>query len=92
MTSRVSSKNKEKIVLKKRDQTEKKRNGTKKQKTASSGVEPGLYYASRQQRRGLCRQMGAKIIGKVIDLNRLQKLLDNENGSCGSLLLFTRLR
>ena len=45
MTSRVSSKNKEKkrpkgkIVLK-RDQTEKK--GTKKQKTASPGVEPGL--------------------------------------------------
>ena len=42
MTSRVSSKNKEgKIVLKKRDQTEKK-NDTKKQKTASPGVEPGL--------------------------------------------------
>ena len=92
MTSRVSSKNKEKIVLKKkRSNRKKKRNGTKKQKTASSGVEPGLYYASRQQRRGLCRQKGAKIIGKVIDLNRLQKLLDDENGSCGSLLLFTRL-
>ena len=47
MTSRVSSKNKEKrpkgkIVLKKRDQTEKKENGTKKRKTGSSGVEPGL--------------------------------------------------
>ena len=45
MTSMVSSKNKEKrpkrkIVLK-RDQTEKK-NGTKKQKTASPGVEPNL--------------------------------------------------
>ena len=47
MTSRVSSKNKEKrpkrkTVLKKRDQTEKKKDGTKKQKTASPGVEPGL--------------------------------------------------
>ena len=46
MTRRVSSKNKEKkrpkgkIVLK-RDQTEKK-NGTKKKKTASPGVEHGL--------------------------------------------------
>ena len=42
MTSRVSSKNKEKKAkrknsVKKRDQTEKK-NGTKKQKTASPGV------------------------------------------------------
>ena len=48
MTSRVSSKNKEKKTkrknsVKKRDQTEKKKkNGTKKQKTASPGVEPGL--------------------------------------------------
>ena len=47
MTSRVSSKNKEKKVkrknnVKKRDQTGKKKNGTKKQKTASPGVEPGL--------------------------------------------------
>ena len=48
MTSRVSSKNKEKKAkrknsVKKRDQTEKKKkNGTKKQKTASMGVEPGL--------------------------------------------------
>ena len=47
MTSRVSSKNKEKKAkrrnsVKKRDQTEKK-NGTKKQKNAAStGVEPGL--------------------------------------------------
>ena len=46
MTSRVSTKNKEKrpkgkLVVKKRDQTEKK-NGTKKQKRASPGVEPGL--------------------------------------------------
>ena len=46
MTSRVSSKNKEKkakrkILLKKRDQTGKK-NGTKKQETASPVVEPGL--------------------------------------------------
>ena len=45
MTSRVSSKNKEKTAkrknsVKKRDQTEK--NGTKKQKTTSPGVEPGL--------------------------------------------------
>ena len=54
MTSRVSSKNKEKrpkgkIVLKKRDQTEKKKekNGTEKQKTAASpGVEPGLSARS----------------------------------------------
>ena len=49
MTSRVSTKNKEKkakrtnsVEKKKRDQTEKKKNGTKKQKTASPGVEPGL--------------------------------------------------
>ena len=46
MTSRVSSENKEKKAkrkncVKKRDQAEKK-NGTKKQKTASPGVEPGL--------------------------------------------------
>ena len=46
MTSRVSSKNKEKKAkrknsVKKIDQTEKK-NGTKKQKAASTGVEPGL--------------------------------------------------
>ena len=33
----------------------------------------------------------AKIIDKVFDVNRLQKLLDNENGSCGSFLLFTRV-
>ena len=51
MTSRVSSKNKEKkakrknSVKKKRDQTEKK-NGTKKQKTASPEVEPGLSARS----------------------------------------------
>ena len=46
MTSMVSSKNKGKKAkrknsVKKRDQTEKK-NGTKKQKTASPGVEPNL--------------------------------------------------
>ena len=51
MTSRVSSKNKEKKVkrkncVKKRDQAEKKKNGTKKQKTASPGVEPGLSARS----------------------------------------------
>ena len=45
MTSRVSSRNKEKrpkgkIVLKKRPN--RKKNGTKKQKTALPGVEPGL--------------------------------------------------
>ena len=50
MTSRVSSKNKEKKAkrknsVKKRDQTEKK-NGTKKQKTASPGVEPGFSARS----------------------------------------------
>ena len=50
MTSRVSSKNKEKKAkrkncVKKRDQEEKK-NGTKKQKTASPGVEPGLSARS----------------------------------------------
>ena len=33
----------------------------------------------------------AKIIDKVFDVNRLQKLLDNENGSYGSFLLFTRV-
>ena len=48
MTCSVSSKNKEKrpkgkIVLKKETKQEtKKRNGTKKEKTASPGVEPGL--------------------------------------------------
>ena len=46
MTSRVSGKNKEKKAkrnnsVKKRDQTGKK-NGTKKQETASQEVEPGL--------------------------------------------------
>ena len=46
MTSRVNSKNKEKKAKRKnsvkmRDQAEEK-NGTKKQKTASTGVEPGL--------------------------------------------------
>ena len=50
MTSSVSSKNKEKrrkgkIVLKKRDQTD-ERSGTKKQKTASPGVEFGLSARS----------------------------------------------
>ena len=43
MTSRVSGKNKEKKakrknIFEKRDQTEKKKKGTKKQKTASPGV------------------------------------------------------
>ena len=49
MTSRVSSKNKEKQAkrknsVEKRDQTgeKKKKNGIKKQKTALPGVEPGL--------------------------------------------------
>ena len=50
MTSRVSSKNKGKKAkrknsVKKRDQIERK-NGTKKQKTASPGVEPGLSTRS----------------------------------------------
>ena len=50
MTSRVSSKNKEKKAkrknsVKKRDQTEQK-HGTKKKKTASPGVEPGLSARS----------------------------------------------
>ena len=49
MTGRVSSKNKEmkakrKNSVKKRDQTEK--NDTKKQKTASPVVEPGLSASS----------------------------------------------
>ena len=48
MTSRVSSKNKEKqakrknSVEKKRPNRRKKQNGTKKQKTELPGVEPGL--------------------------------------------------
>ena len=51
MTSRVCSKNKEKrpkgkIVLKKIDQAGKK-NGTKKQKAASPGIEPGLSAHAR---------------------------------------------
>ena len=50
MTSRVSSKNKEKkakrkSIVKKRDQTEKKKR-YKKQKTASPGVEPSLSARS----------------------------------------------
>ena len=48
MTSRVSSKNKEgKIVLKK-ETKQKKKNDTKKQKTASPGVESGLSAHSKQ--------------------------------------------
>ena len=51
MTSRVCSKNKEKKAkrknsVKKIDQTGKK-NGTKKQKAASPGVEPGLSARAR---------------------------------------------
>ena len=52
MTSRVCSKNKEKkakrknSVKKKIDQTREK-NGTKKQKAASPGVEPGLTARAR---------------------------------------------
>ena len=45
MTSRVSSKNKEKKAKRKNNVKKKrplKKNGTKKQKTASPGVEPGL--------------------------------------------------
>ena len=47
MTSRVSSKNKEKKTkrknsVKKKRPNRKKKNGKKKQKTASPGVEPGL--------------------------------------------------
>ena len=52
MTSGVSSKNKEKKgkrVIKKRDQTEKKKTGgTKKQKTASPGVEPNSLTTAPQ--------------------------------------------
>ena len=51
MTSRVSSKNKEKKAKRensaeKRDTKQEKKNGTKKQKTASPGVEPGLSARS----------------------------------------------
>ena len=46
MTSRVSSKNKEKRpkekIVKKKRLNRKKKNRTKKQKTASPGIEPGL--------------------------------------------------
>ena len=47
MTSKVSSKNKEKKAkmknsVKKKRLNREKKNGTKKQKTASPGVEPGL--------------------------------------------------
>ena len=47
MISRVSSKNKGKKTkrknnVKKRDQTGQKKKGTKRQETASPGVEPGL--------------------------------------------------
>ena len=46
MTSRVSSKNKEKKAKRKnsvkKETKQEKKNGTKKQKTASPGVEPGL--------------------------------------------------
>ena len=52
MTIRVCSKNKEKKAKRKNsvqkiDQTEKKKNGTKKQKAASPGVEPGLSARAR---------------------------------------------
>ena len=51
MTSRVSSKNKEKKAKRKNSVKKKrpnrKKNGTKKQKTASPGVEPGLSARSR---------------------------------------------
>ena len=52
MTSRVSSENKEKkakrknSVEKETKQDRGKKNGTKKQKTASPGVEPGLSAGS----------------------------------------------
>ena len=51
MTSRVSSKNKEKKAKRKnsvkKETKQEKKNGTKKQKTASPGIEPGLpAYAS----------------------------------------------
>ena len=51
MTSRVSSKNKEKKAKRKNSVTKKrlnrkKKNGTKKQKTTSPGVEPGLSARS----------------------------------------------
>ena len=50
MTSRVSSKNKEKKAKRKNSVKKKrpnrKKNGTKKQKTASPGVEPGLSARS----------------------------------------------
>ena len=47
MTSRVSSKNKEKKTkrknsVKKKETKQEKKNGKKKQKTASPGVEPGF--------------------------------------------------
>ena len=46
MTSRVSIKNKEKTAKRKnsatKDRLNREKNGTKKQKTALSGVEPGL--------------------------------------------------
>ena len=46
MTSRVSSKNKEKTAKRKnsikKETKQENKNGTKKQKTASPGVEPGL--------------------------------------------------
>ena len=51
MTSRVSSKNKEKKAKRKnsvkKETKQEKKNGTKKQKTASQGVEPGLSARAR---------------------------------------------
>ena len=53
MTSRVCSRNKEKkakrknSVYKSRPNRKKKKNGTKKQKAASPGVEPGLSARAR---------------------------------------------
>ena len=52
MTSRVCSKNKEKrpkgkIVFLKKNRPNRKKNGTKKQKTASPGVKPGLSARAR---------------------------------------------
>ena len=76
MTSRVSSKNKEKKGQKEK---KKKKHGTKKQKTASPGVEPGL---SARSKFGKC-QVHESRLSSIIDLLNINILLSY----WGSLLM-----
>ena len=83
MTSRVSSKNKEKKAKRKnsvkKETKQEKKNGTKKQKTASPGVEPGL---SARSKFGKC-QVHESRLSSIIDLLNINILLSY----WGSLLM-----